>query len=86
MVWTRPTHVIFRLMRLNFLFVLQPLDLGLLGLHHAFAGECLLRVSRLLAHPFAQLVRVHVKIARGLRHRHTPALTSFTASSLDSRQ
>jgi hypothetical protein len=46
----------------------QPLDLQLLWLHLSVAGKSLRRIGGEIPNPLAQHVRVHVQIARRLRH------------------
>jgi hypothetical protein len=66
-------------------FTAQPLDLQLLGLHLALAGEGLGGISRKILHPLPQRIHMHIQIPRGLRHRHAPFSDQLTASSLNSR-
>ena len=49
------------------------------------AWKCPARSGAELPRPFAQHVLVHVQVMRSLRHRDPGSLTSFAASSLNSR-
>ena len=48
----------------------QPLDLQLLGLRLAMAGEGLNGIGAELLHPFAQHVLMNVQVPAGLRYRY----------------
>ena len=54
----------------------RSLKVGLFGIgleaYLPMTGEGLLRIGRLLAHPFAQHVHMQVQITGRLRHRNAP--------------
>jgi len=66
-------------------FLLQPVNLRLLRLHHALARQRLLRGGRQLTHPLPQHVSCTIRL-RAARATDTPlSLTSLTASSSNTR-
>ena len=61
----------------------RRLILACSGFNHASAWKSLLRVSRQLAHPFAQRVLMNLKVSGGLRHRHASALNQLYSPKLE---